>query len=94
MRGIILAMYYKYEGNFDLILKSLRDKEQFTNEEVENAIMKGDKLGLITIVDDNYPDALKKINRPPFVIDPLKMVNDLLNIAIESEEETTWRNIM
>lgn len=67
MSDLVLYFSIKYEGNFNKIYKALLNKENFDKDVV---IKMKEQLDCqyITIFDDEYPDELKEINCPPFVL--------------------------
>lgn len=65
MRKVILYFYTKYKGDFMSIFNAIKNKEIIPLEELEKVV---DDTSLITIIDDDYPDELKKQHMPPFVI--------------------------
>lgn len=69
MRGreILIYLSLKYEGNWDDIYHALTIKEVFDIEEANRQI-KLLKSNAITIIDEEYPDCLKKSFHPPFVL--------------------------
>lgn len=70
MKKILLYLSVKYNGDFQKILKALQEKEPVDKEkanEVEKELFeKGYKY--TTIISEDYPNELKFINCPPFVI--------------------------
>lgn len=70
MEEILLYLSIKYDGDFQKILKALQEKEPVDQEkanEVEKELFeKGYKY--TTIISEDYPNELKLINCPPFVI--------------------------
>lgn len=67
MRNIIIYFYKKYNGNDLEIYNAICKKEKVDVAEIEK-IKKEDNSNLITIVDKDYPNTLKKANIPPFVV--------------------------
>ncbi len=67
MSDLVLYFSIKYEGNFNKIYKALLNKEKFDKEAI---IKMKEQLDCqyITIFDVEYPDELKEINCPPFVL--------------------------
>ena len=67
MSDLVLYFSIKYEGNLNKIYKALLNKEKFDKEAI---IKMKEQLDCqyITIFDDEYPDELKEINCPPFVL--------------------------
>lgn len=66
-REILLFLSYKYKSNWDLIMDAIRRRESIDEKEIEkiSSLVKSD---YITLVDEEYPESLKKIQRPPFVL--------------------------
>ena len=65
-REIIHYFCLKYRGNWDEILERIKQKEKV--DEDEYRLLSKDKSKYITLLDDNYPDCLKRIFRPPFAL--------------------------
>ena len=66
-RNLLLYLSIKYEGDWDKIYCAIKAKEKISKEEVEE-VVSTNKTPFITIIDDEYPDALKNIYKPPFVL--------------------------
>lgn len=66
---ILLCLSLKYKGNWDEIYQAIRNKKRITEEEGREllASYKSDAK-VVVITDPDYPEALKKIYRPPFVL--------------------------
>lgn len=64
---ILLYFVYKYKSNLDLVMNALREKEEVDANEVLN-VVKNTKSKFITILDNEYPEVLKKIDRPPVLL--------------------------
>lgn len=67
MRRILLYFSLKYHGEYQLILQAIRQKEKVEKEElqiVENKI----QSKYVTIIDKDYPEMLKRIFNPPWVL--------------------------
>ena len=66
-RNLLAYLAVKYSQNWDDIFTAIKAKEDVSYETIEATIntLKGE---YITIIDDNYPEELKRIFRPPFVI--------------------------
>lgn len=65
-RDFLIYFAYKYEGDYEAILGALRTKERIDESLLATFDIASTKA--ITIVDEDYPDAFKVINRPPLVI--------------------------
>lgn len=67
MEEILLFFALKYNGDFQEILKALQRKEKVSDEERREAV-KRIQSKYTTIISDDYPEALKEIACPPFVL--------------------------
>lgn len=67
MEEILLFFALKYNGDFQEILKALQRKEKVSDEERSEAV-KQVQSKYTTIISDDYPEALKEIACPPFVL--------------------------
>lgn len=70
MNWILIYFAIKYKGDFDAIYSALKNNEIANKNELLKIrkMIDDNQIKAITIVDDNYPDSLKEINKPPFVI--------------------------
>ncbi|MFA5235908.1 MAG: DNA-processing protein DprA [Bacilli bacterium] len=66
-RDIIIHLAIKYEGDWNRIYEAIKAKEPATVAEV-GASMEQLKSETLTIIDDDYPENLKRIYKPPFVL--------------------------
>jgi len=66
-RNLLAALSIKYNGDFKLMLKAIKEKEKLTDEEVDG-YLKSIKSKYLTILDDEYPDSLKRVFMPPLVL--------------------------
>jgi len=66
-RDVLLYFALKYEGQYEAIISSIRNKVQIDEQDYRfvTTNYKGD---FITIVDNEYPLEFKKIYRPPLVV--------------------------
>lgn len=67
-RDILIYFSYKYNGDYNEILKALKKKEKIDDELYEQFKEKWEKKNVITIIDENYPETFKTINFPPIVL--------------------------
>lgn len=67
MEDILVYFSIKYESDWDKIYKAISRKEVVNKVEVEETIAKL-KNNYLTIMSDNYPEFLKNVIKPPFVI--------------------------
>ena len=58
-RELLISYSLCYSGNYQKILNAIRENENVPERYAENAI---------TILDDEYPDKLKDLKYPPFVL--------------------------
>ncbi|NQZ66009.1 MAG: DNA-processing protein DprA [Mycoplasmatales bacterium] len=94
----IILIYFsiKYKGNWDKIYKALEEKEKVPITETKNLekLIKNEKWKTITIIDKNYPNSLKQIYKPPFVL-WLKGNYELINqkiISVSGNQEDNFSN--
>ena len=67
MEELVLYFSLKYNGDFQKIYNALMNKER-VNERLKVELIKQMKCQYITIFSDEYPELLKQINCPPFVL--------------------------
>lgn len=67
-RDILIFLAIKYNGDWNSIYQAIKNKEMVDEQVVQETIVQAKKYNTITIIDDSYPDSLKKIYKPPFVI--------------------------
>ena len=67
IRDILIYFSIKYSGNYDLIYEAIKNKRKVSPEECEKLI-KTNKSGVITILDEKYPDYFKSLAKPPLVL--------------------------
>ena len=67
MNKILLYFSLKYNGDFNKIYKAIKEKELVSKNLLENIESKI-KSKYVTLVDKEYPDCLKHIANPPFVL--------------------------
>lgn len=67
MEKILVYFAIKYGGDWDKIYKAINMKEKIDSNEVEKVVSNhGEKY--LTLLNDDYPDKLKNIYKPPFVL--------------------------
>ena len=66
-REVLLYFALKYEGDYEKIIESIRNKVKIEEDDYLKQVttFEGEYL---TIVDENYPERFKKIYRPPLVV--------------------------
>ena len=67
MEELVLYFSLKYEGDFQSIYNALINKEQ-VDEELRQELKQKLKCSYTTVLSDDYPESLKIINCPPFVL--------------------------
>lgn len=67
MEDILLYFSLKYHGQFDLIYRAIERKEA-VDESLRQELLSTLKSSYTTILSDDYPQQLKYINCPPFVL--------------------------
>lgn len=65
-REVLLYFSLKFVGDYDKMIEAIRNKVKIDEEDYDNVIHNfvGD---FVTIVDQDYPEAFKKIYQPPLV---------------------------
>ena len=66
-REVLLAMSYLYSGDWQKIYEAISLRLMPSDEEIEQA-KTHTKCNYITLADPDYPEYIKQIYRPPFVI--------------------------
>lgn len=66
-REILLYLALKYEGNWNMMYQAIYDKEQPDDETIIKRVKKFEEP-YITLLDENFPEHLKRICKPPFVL--------------------------
>lgn len=66
-RTILTYFSIKYKGDWDQIFEAIREKEVFDVEEA-NRLVNSLKSKVVTFFDDDYPQILKNITKPPFAL--------------------------
>ena len=67
MEELVLYFSLKYDGSFQDIYNALMNKEK-VDENLKYELKKGLKCHYTTIFSEDYPEMLKQINCPPFVL--------------------------
>lgn len=66
-RNILIYIAIKYQSDYDKMLDHITKHKDCNHDEVEKTVASL-KCNVLTILDDEYPDYLKKIVRPPLVL--------------------------
>lgn len=96
MNDILLYLAVKYEGDFNKIFKAIMEKEHCNDEDVRK-VVKSIKCKYTTVISSDYPERLKKLNHPPFVLfyeGDLSLINKKNIAVIGSRENTEYGKIM
>ena len=72
-REILIYYAIKYKGNWDLIFDAVNvvqnpESKTEIDEDEAKKVLKNVNSPVITILDEEYPDSLKQITKPPFVL--------------------------
>lgn len=67
-RHLLVYLAVEHKGNWNDILTAIALKEPVKFEDVEMVAKAFKEDDYITMVDKNYPDELKTLERPPFVL--------------------------
>jgi DNA processing protein len=68
-RDIIVYLAIKYNGDWNKIYEAIKNKELVDEPTIVETILKAtNSYNILTIIDNNYPDSMKKIYKPPFVL--------------------------
>ena len=82
IREIIAAMAIKYNGDNYAVHQAFGRKQTLTDEEMK----KVSRLSYVTILDKEYPEWLKHVSSPPYVMFYYGKIESILN-----EEECLYR---
>lgn len=67
MNDILLYLSLKYEGEWDAILNCLKSQESLNTKDLQARLDEvNNKFNFISLVDENYPENLKDVIKPPF----------------------------
>lgn len=66
-RDIIIYLAMKYAGDWNAIYQAIKQKE-IVDETLVRSEVESIKSSVVTIIDESYPESLKKIYKPPFVL--------------------------
>jgi predicted Rossmann fold nucleotide-binding protein DprA/Smf involved in DNA uptake len=68
-RNILIALSVKFNGDWVQIYNAIKTKFSIQEDEVESLLsLIPTDVSTIVIIDANYPDNMKKVYKPPFVI--------------------------
>lgn len=91
-RDILIYFAIKYKGDWENIMTAIKNKEEFVPNELLE-VVKNMKCKAITLMDEEYPDSLKHIFKPPLVLfyygDISLLKNFNTNLAVVGSREPT-----
>ena len=67
-REILISLAIKFSGDWDLIYQSLKLKKDYEDEIEVLENCRNLNCQAVTIMDEEYPEQLKKVRKPPFVL--------------------------
>ena len=67
MNKILLALAIKFDNNHRLIYEHIKNKIALPKEEIDS-LTRNQSKNTTTIISENYPEQLKRMFQPPFVI--------------------------
>ena len=65
---MLIAIALEHNGEWDCIYHALKNKEYAGDKMLEKAKKLQDEGKCITIMDEEYPECLKLVHKPPFVL--------------------------
>lgn len=70
VRDILISLYVKNNGDWEKIYEDIRNKNTIEKEEAKKMVndFTAKHKKVITLLDDDYPERLKRTFKPPFVI--------------------------
>ena len=66
-KDVLVFLSIKYQGDWNSIYQAIKNKELVDETQVQESIAKIESK-IVTIIDEEYPESLKKIYKPPFVV--------------------------
>ncbi len=79
-RDIIVYLAIKYNGDWNAIYQAIKNKELVDEPTVLETVAQAfNKYKIIAIIDNDYPESMKKIYKPPFVLFMDKEQRNTLN---------------
>jgi DNA processing protein len=88
-RDIIVYLATKYQGDWNRIYEAIKGKE-LVDETTVNEVISSIKSNVCAIIDDDYPEALKKSYKPPFVLfyyGDLKALSQRKNLTMLAHDQ-------
>ena len=91
-RNYLIALAIHYQGNYESVMRALAQKEELPEELVESYLKKI-KSKVLTILDPEYPEYLKNVYKPPFVLfyyGDISLINSYeKNLAVVGSREAS-----
>ena len=88
-RDIIVYLATKYQGDWNRIYEAIKNKE-LVDEPTVTEVVSSIKSKVCAIIDDDYPEALKKSYKPPFVLfyyGDLKALSQRKNLTMLAHDQ-------
>lgn len=90
-RDLLIYLSLKYEGDFEKMLKAIKNKEETNDDEIKKTIVTV-KSNVLTILDKDYPEELKHINMPPLVLyyyGDISLLDSVMRLAVVGSREAS-----
>lgn len=68
-KELLVYLTIKYKGKWDDIFYHINTKQPLDREDMAKTLENVDLSNFITMTDDDYPESLKKLEKPPFAIE-------------------------
>lgn len=67
-KELLVYLTIKYKGNWDNIYRHIKTRQPLNEEELKKALENVDLNNFIAMTDEDYPESLKGLEKPPFVV--------------------------
>jgi DNA processing protein len=94
-RDIIVYLATKYQGDWNRIYEAIKNKE-LVDAPTVTEVVSSIKSKVCAIIDDDYPEALKKAYKPPFVLfyyGDLKALSKRKNLTMLSHDQPNKKHL-
>jgi DNA processing protein len=94
-RDIIVYLATKYQGDWNRIYEAIKNKE-LVDEPTVTEVVSSIKSKVCAIIDDDYPEALKKAYKPPFVLfyyGDLKALSKRKNLTMLAHDQPNKKHL-
>lgn len=94
-RDIIVYLATKYQGDWNRIYEAIKNKE-LVDATTVNEVVSSIKSKVCAIIDEDYPEALKKTYKPPFVLfyyGDLQALSKRKNLTMLTHDQPTKKLI-